>query len=129
MAGFSATDAALEGFRVTRERPKALLAWTVFTFIVSVSGALITLNMPQEARAALESLSSEETPDPSALLQALADLAPLLIFGLAVQRLMDAAVYRVVLRPEDQRFSYLRLGPDELRLMALRLIFMVLAVV
>ena len=130
MTGFSATDAALEGFRITRERPKALFAWTAFCFAVSVAGVLITVNMPAEARAALASLQSDpsQTPDITALLEALAILSPMLLFGLAVQCIMAAAVYRIILRPGDERFSYLRLGKDELRLMALTVIYLVLGV-
>jgi hypothetical protein len=128
MASFSATDAALEGFRITRERPRALLAWTLFSFLVSVAGVLITVNMPAEARAALESLQSEQTPDPNALGQMLAVLSPLLVFGLTVQCVMAAAVYRIILRPADRKHNYLALGMDEVRLMALTLIYIVLVV-
>jgi len=130
MTGFSATDAALEGFRITRERPKALLAWTLFCFAVSVASVLITSSMPKEARDALESLQTDpsQTPDVNALIQSLTVLSPLLAFGLAVQCVMAAAVYRIILRPGDEKFSYLRLGKDELRLMALTLIYVVLAV-
>lgn len=128
MTGFSATDAALEGFRITRERPKALLAWTVFCFAVSVAGVLITVSMPAEARSALEALQGNQSPDITALMEALAILSPMLLFGLAVQCVMAAAVYRIILRPRDEKFSYLRLGKDELRLMALTLIYLVLGV-
>jgi len=130
MTGFSATDAALEGFRITRERPKALLAWTLFCFAVNVVSVLITVNLPKEARDALESLQSDpsQTPDVNALMQALTVLSPILVFGLAVQCVMAAAVYRIILKPSDEKFSYLRLGKDELRLMALTLIYLVLGV-
>lgn len=130
MTGFSATDAALEGFRITRERPKALLAWTAFCFAVNVASVLITVNLPKEARDALESLQADpsQTPDVNALMSALTVLSPILAFGLAVQCVMAAAVYRIILKPGDERFSYLRLGKDELRLMALTLIYVVLGV-
>ncbi len=129
MTSFSATDAALEGFRITRERPKALMAWTAFCFAVSVASALITVNMPAEARAALEFLNTDPNaaPDAGKLLQALTILSPMLLFGLVVQCIMGAAVYRVILRPQDDRFSYLRFGRDELRLMTLTLIYLILA--
>lgn len=128
MAGFSATDAALEGFRITREKPRAFMAWTAFSFAVSVLGVFITFAMPEEARRALESLSSDQPAEPEALLSALTLLSPLLLFGLIVQCVMAAAVYRIMLHPEEARFSYLRLGRDELRLMALTLIYLVLFV-
>ncbi|RAK62054.1 hypothetical protein DJ019_20270 [Phenylobacterium kunshanense] len=129
MTSFSATDAALEGFRITRERPRALMAWTAFCFAISVVSALITVNMPAEARAALEFLQNDPsaTPDAGMLMQALAILSPMLLFGLVVQCIMGAAVYRIILRPQDDKFSYLRLGRDELRLMALTLVYLVLA--
>jgi hypothetical protein len=128
MTGFSASDAALEGFRISRERPRVLLGWTLFTLFASVVGAVITITMPKEARAALDALANEQAPDLEALLEMLTAVSPILIVGLLVQRMMDAAVYRVILRGGEGKFAYLRLGPDELRLAALRLIFLVLAV-
>jgi len=129
MTGFSASDAALEGFRISRERPRVLLGWTLFTLFASVVGAVITITMPKEARAALDALANEQAPDLEALLEMLTAVSPILIVGLLVQRMMDAAVYRVILHGgEGGRFAYLRLGADELRLAALRLIFLVLAV-
>lgn len=128
MTAFSATDAALEGFRLVRQKPRVILAWAAFSFAASMLGAAITLIMPQEARTALESLASDDTPDPGALVQALTAVSPILLMGLLVQRMLDAAVYRVMLRPEDGRFAYLRLGGDELRLTALRLVYLMLAV-
>ncbi|MEW5687819.1 MAG: hypothetical protein AB1942_23135 [Pseudomonadota bacterium] len=130
MASFSATDAALEGFRITRERPKALLAWTGFCFAVSIVSALITINMPAETRQALEVLQNDPsaTPDGRVLMEALAILSPLLLFGLAVQCIMAAAVYRVILRPQDHAFHFLRVGKDEGRLIGLTLIYAVMAI-
>lgn len=129
MAGFSATDAALEGFRITRERPKALLAWTGFCFLINIANVLITVNLPKEVRDALTWLERDpsEAPDPETFVSTMTLLSPLLAFGLATQCVMAAAVYRVLLRPGDSRFHYLRLGRDELRLMVLTLLYVVLA--
>lgn len=129
MTAISATDAALEGFRITRERPKVVMGWAVFLLITNVLGALITLVLPEEARDALAKIAAQEAPDPRELLDALSAVAPLLLVGLVVQRTMDAAIYRLMLRPEQSRFAYLRLGVDEMRLTVLRLIFVVLAIV
>lgn len=130
MTGFSATDAALEGFRITRERPRALLAWTGFCFAQNVVSVLITVNLPKEVRDAFESLqpSPDKAPDFDSLMQALMLLSPILAFGLAVQCVMAAAVYRIILRPEAGPLGGLHLGKDELRLMALTLIYVVLGV-
>ncbi len=128
MTGFSASDAALEGFRIARERPRVVMGWALFSLAASIAGALITFTMPKEAGAALEAIASEQAPDAQSLAEMLLAASPILVVGLLVQRMMDAAVYRLMLRDGDSRFAYLRLGPDELRLTALRLIYLVLAV-
>ncbi|MEO8114224.1 MAG: hypothetical protein ABI655_07590, partial [Phenylobacterium sp.] len=74
-------------------------------------------------------INADETPNPTKLLDALLALAPLLVFGLAVQCMMAAAVYRLILRHDDTRFGYLRLGADEVRLMALSVIYVALFIV
>lgn len=129
MNRLSASEAGLEGFRVTRENPRAFARWAFFSFVVSVVGAFVTVNMPPEVRSALQTLNADETPDGVTLMRALIAVGPLLVFGLLIQCMMAAAVYRIILRHGDGRFGYLRLGGDELRLMALTLIYFVLAVV
>lgn len=128
MIRFSPSDAALEGFRITRENPRAFAWWAGASFIVSLVGALITVLMPADVRHALETLRADETPDAKTLLEAFATASPLFLFGLALQSMMAAAVYRVIFRHEDSRFGYLRLGMDEVRLMVLTVIFYLLAI-
>jgi len=129
MQVFSASDAALEGFRITRENPWAFARWVLVSFLVSVLGAVVTVSMPAEVRDALATINSDDTPTLTKLLDALLALAPLLLFGLAVQCMMAAAVYRLILRHDDTRFGYLRLGVDEVRLMALTVICVLLFIV
>lgn len=129
MSSFSPSEAGLEGFRVTRENPRAFARWAFFSFAVSVLGAVVTVNMPAEVRDALQTLNAKETPDAGVLLRALVSVAPLMGLGLLIQCMMGAAVYRIILRHDDARFGYLRLGADELRLVALTLIYFVLAVI
>lgn len=128
MPGFSASDAALEGFRITKENPAAFGAWVLASFGMSALGAVVTVLMPAEVRLGLQTLSADETPDPRQLLDALIVVAPILTLGLAIQCIMAAAVYRLILRHDDTRFRYLRLGPDELRLIGLTLIYIVLII-
>lgn len=128
MNRFSPSDAALEGFRITRENPRAFAWWVGVSFLVSILGAFVTVLMPPHVRNALETLRAEETPDLATLGDALVAVAPLFVFGLAFQCMMAAAIYRVIFRHGDSRFGYLRLGKDELRLMALTLIFVVLTI-
>lgn len=128
MNQFSPSEAGLEGFRVARENRRAFGLWVLFSFAVSLLGALVTVSMPAEVRTAMETLQSDTTPDARTFLHAMIAMAPLLVFGLAIQCVMAAAVYRIILRHDDTRWGYLRLGRDELRLMALTLIYLGLAI-
>ncbi len=128
MAEFSTTDAALEGFRITRERPKVVLIWAALAFLASLAGTLISLSMP-EAQATLDALNSSEAPSPDVVMQALGGLWPEMLFSIVLHVVLAAAVYRVMLHPQDERHRYLRFGANELRLMALSLIYLVSVVV
>jgi hypothetical protein len=126
MAGFSPTDAALEGFRIARERPRALLACSLFVFAISLLGVFIEVSMPAEARAAREALAAQEPLEPGALLEAMTVLSPILLFGLLAQCVMAAAIYRILLHEREGSIRLFRLGPTELRLMALAMVALVL---
>lgn len=128
MTTYSATDAALEGFRLTRERPRVVVVWALFLLAANAIGIGVMMLAPKEAQDALATISGQETPSGEQLLSALGAVAPLLLLGLFIQRTMDAAVYRLMLRPEEKSFFFLRLGADELRLAALRLIFVMMAI-
>ena len=122
MTPFSATDAALEGFRISRERPRAILACTLFTLAISLAGVLIEVNMPAEARSALDAVESPDQMAIGPFLEAMVILSPLLLFGLAVQCVMATAIYRILLDRRGGWLGYFKFGPDELRLMALTMI-------
>ena len=127
MTAFSATDAALEGFRITRERPKVVLIWAVFAFLVSICSAVYLIAIGQDARAVLEASSAEQPADLATFGKAMGDLLPMMVMGLAVQCVMAGAVYRILLRPEEKGVAYLKLGMDEARLAALTFIYVLLA--
>lgn len=128
MTTYSATDAALEGFRLTRERPRVLMVWALFLLAANAIGIAIMMLAPKEAQEALATISGQEAPDGQQLMSALGAVAPILLLGLVIQRTMDAAVYRLMLRPEEKAFYFLKVGGDELRLAALRLIFVMMAI-
>jgi hypothetical protein len=129
MTGFSASGAALEGFRLTRENPRAFGAWVGATLLVNILGPVISVMMPASVRHGLETINANETPTARQFLDALIVISPVLILGLAIQCIMAAAVYRLIFRHDDTRFGYLRLGADELRLMGLTLIYILLFMV
>ena len=125
MSAFSATDAAFEGFRLTRERPRTVLVWATLCFLVSVCSAIYLTTVGREASALLEA-GPADTPDAAALGEMLAVLFPMMIMGLLFQCLMAAAVYRVTLRPEDRGLAYLKLSMDEFRLVLLTGVYFLL---
>lgn len=125
MTTFSATDAALEGFRLTRERLRTVLVWGGFQFALSVVMALLMIKLGGQSLMALEEAGSDA--DPAMIMQQFRELGPLyavlLPLGLLVLSVSLAAVYRAVLTPEDSRNFYLRFGPDEARLAALTVVY------
>ena len=126
MRRFSPTDAAFEGFRLTRERPRAVAAWAFCYLIFSLLiGWVADLTLGSQSRALLADLQRAGS-DPAAFWPAAQKLAPFFLAGvplsLIFQAIFTSAVYRAVLQPQDARRGYLRLGLDEVRLLALNLI-------
>jgi hypothetical protein len=131
LATFSPTDAAFEGFRITREKPQALLAWAIVYLIVSLLVGVLLISQFGPLLAEIEAMGVQSGPEPEAELATLAKLAPmyalLLPIGLAMIAVWSAAVYRVVLRPSDTGLGYMKLGADELRLALLMFIYILLS--
>lgn len=124
MARFSASDAALEGFRLTRERPGTVLAWAgVYAFalllIAVVMGLLVGPDLMQVVK-------DGRLDNPEALAEALMSSAPALIFCLmlvvVLMSVITAGIYRIILRPQEPGFMHLRLGADELRISLVNLV-------
>lgn len=129
---FSATDAVFEGFRIVRRRPATLVWWSLFYMVVMafamtvIGGSLIRLVNAAEA---LEAAGTPSPEDFMPILQLyMGVFAVVLPISLAAGAVVYAAVSRAVLRPEESRFGYLRLGMDEVRVLvvtvALGLMFM-----
>lgn len=123
---FSASDAAFEGFRVVRRKPMTVLWWALayiafFTaFFAFAAGSLTSL------MAAVEQL--ERSGEPTMAEARSIGLAYLAVFGVAVPlslllgAVLNAAVARSVLRPEQSRFGYMRVGMDELRVLGVTVV-------
>jgi len=123
MIRFSASDVAMTGFGVVRQRPKVLLWWVLLHLVfISVSSTLL-LTLAGPALTQMMALqASHPGDDPAAqaaflrLFQQLAPVYLLLVpVTLAFYALLFAAMSRAVLRPGDNAFGYLRLGADEWR--------------
>jgi hypothetical protein len=125
MSQLSVTDAALEGFRIPREQPRALLWWIGFQILTSLVTGLGVLLVAPDAMRALQ--TPIDLANPNASLDMMRRVMPIytviLPIGLLVQSVSCAAIYRIVLGRGDARFGYMRLGADELRLSILSFIY------
>jgi len=132
MATFSPTDAALEGFRILRERRRAVGIWVLANLVVSVVMGVLLITLFGGTLAQMEAMNEAAASDPAQALAMYAKLAPLyalmIPLGLVVIAVSSAAVYRIVLRPDDSAYGYLRLGRDEWRLVLLMLIYVALGI-
>jgi hypothetical protein len=123
MADFSIQDVAFTGFRVVRQHPRALLAWWIYALVFSLAVGLVFVGLAGRDFMQLMALSRQPTRDPAQVLGMMGRLAPaytaFLILALASNAILSAAMIRAVLRPQDDRLGYLRLGADELRQLGL----------
>lgn len=123
---FNATESAFEGFRLARRAPWAILAWAAayvvfFAVFFAVAGSslihIVTL---------AEQIQQSAEPSMSDLATLGQAYGALMVFVLPVSLLFGAvlttAVARAVIRPEARRFGYMRLGKDELRVLAVTLV-------
>lgn len=122
---FSATDAAFEGFRLTRRKPLTILVWGLayvafmaLAFAL-VGGALVSLMAEMERLQQVAEPTLEELQALVPLYGAMGALVPL---GLVFGAVLNAAVARGVVRPQESAFGYLRLGMDEVRVLGVSFI-------
>ena len=130
---FQAMDAALEGFRIAREKPKAMLIWAAASLLISLVSSIIMVAMFGGTLNSFMDMSREPTTDPTQAMNLIGQVALLYVFlipvALMVFAIFTSAVYRTVLRPADSAFGYLRLGATELRMAVVMLVLFLLAFV
>ena len=115
MNGFSASDAALEGFQVLRSHWRVVVGWAVFNLLALVAMIVITVIISVGVGVAT---GADQASGAAAAIGGLV--------GALVTALIEAAlivgIYRLMLRPADPGFLHLRLGRDEGRLFVVGLI-------
>lgn len=129
MTKFSPSDAALEGFRLTKEHPVVMLAWSGVYFVGMLLIAIVmaaTLG-PQFTKMIREGkLTSGRPEDLEAISALMAQSWPAFILVLLMTAFLHSiiagGVIRLVLRPEVRGFAHLRLGKTELKLAAANLL-------
>jgi len=123
MSGFSASDAALEGFQVIRARWRVVAGWCLFSVLGFV--ALLILAFLAIAAATLGAATQAQAGRIGGLVGGVILGAG----GMAVQWLVLVALYRLELRPEARPgLYYLRISRDEARLFGLWISLLVILV-
>ena len=133
MSRFSASEAALEGFRLTRERPGTIFGWgVVYTVCMFVIGRLMLVSLdPQLIALTRNGGPKQEDIEQVSSLLAQSWPAFLLVLTLVTALLstLMGGIYRLVLRPQERGFLHLRFGMDELRLTGVNLLMFALGMV
>jgi hypothetical protein len=123
VAEFSATDVALNGFRLVWQRPRAVIYWAALSFAFSLSLNVFVTLSAGSAFVKLSGMGFQPSGDPTAMLGLVRQVLPtylaVMAAALVLYAVLAAAMNRAVLRPSDQAFGYLRLSADELRQLGL----------
>lgn len=128
---FSATNAAMRGFRIAFGKPMTMLAWAgVYLLAFVIMGAVFFAMAGERYLNLLSSSAAGRRTEFEELASAMGPIAGaglLLMIGAAfLSAVFMAGVYRLILRPEDRGLAHLKLGGDELRLFGLTVLLWVL---
>ncbi|RAK61040.1 hypothetical protein DJ021_15090 [Phenylobacterium hankyongense] len=114
MSEFSASDAALEGFNVIRRHWRVVAGWAAFNLLALVAMVVITVVIVLMLVASTGSGQGQAPGDLSAVVGGV-----VAVLGAALTEVVIAAgLFRLMLRPDEPAFLFLRLGRDEIRLLA-----------
>jgi len=110
------------GFRLIKERPGAMLIWTIIQLAMTIGTSFWMGALVQGLFDALLSGDSVQSVQLSFALQSmLVGLA-----GLIVSTILYAAVQRAIIRPTEGGPGWLRLGMDEIRFFLLLLLYTII---
>ena len=113
------------GFRVIRERPGAMLIWTVIALLAAIATSFVMMAIVQGNIDALMSGESVQSIQASTTVKSLL----VSLAGLVVSTILNAAVQRAILRPDEGGPGWLRLGMDEVRLFLLVILYLIIFLV
>ena len=125
---FPATDCAFEGFRLTRRAPVAVLSWAAaYAVFIGLMFLLVGPHFVTVLSVITEMQAQGQTEPSSEDVERLAQAYGVIIgwampLGLLFSAVISTAIARSVIRPEDRKFGYLRVGKDELRVLGASLI-------
>jgi hypothetical protein len=127
---FSPTEAAFEGFRLTREKPQIIGWWTLVALVLQLGLTVLIASTAGPQFAQLQTFMQDpvnnadiaEQLGPKMVLFELMAL-PLVLL---ISSVFACAAYRSVLDPAQSKFGFLRLGRDELRIIVLNLLLLLI---
>jgi len=127
MTKFSPSDAAMEGFRLTREHPGVMLAWSaVYLGGLLLIGLVMMASLGPQFIQMIQKgqLASPDDIDNVAgmLAQSWPAFLIVLLMTALLMSIITGGVMRLVLRPEEHGFAHLRIGRTELKLTAANLL-------
>ena len=126
MTKFSPSDAALEGFRLTREQPGSIVVWSLFYLIgILVMSVVMMQSAGPDFIKFIKhgGLESGDVTAYSAMLQkSWPAFVIILLIAIFVNSVLTGGIYRMVLRPTEPGFAHLQIGADELRLTAVNIV-------
>ncbi len=132
MATFQPSDAAISGFRFISRQPRTVAIWAGIFFLCEVAYGLVLVGLARDNLQAVRALQEANRTDPAAAISMLPAVGLLFLFTLALvlacATVMFAAAYRAWAGTGDRRRAYLELGPQELRMAVLIVLWAVLAV-
>lgn len=111
------------GFRLVRERIGAVALWTLLNFAMLVG--LMYAMRPFMANVLLMQAArtgATTPPDPATMINGLSTFVGAYLLFLIGFLVLYTAALRAAMRPEDSAFAYLRLGMDEVRMLAVGVI-------
>lgn len=117
---FSASDAALEGFRLAGRRWRVALGWGGFNVLAWVAMIMVSAVV---LLVLVFALGEQGSSAAAGWVGGGVYLVGLMVIG----AVLSCGVFRLMLRPEEPAFLHLRLGADELRYLALAALMMFLA--
>ncbi len=121
MSQFSPSEAAFSGFRLVRERPRAVTAWAGALLAFGLIAGTILYMMAWQPMLQMEMLQSEGRHDPAAMLKLFPAVLPaeglLASLALFFYPVLYSAVFRTFLGEKEPRLGGLAFGSDELRLL------------
>ena len=130
---FPATDCAFEGFRLTRRAPVAVLSWAAaYAVFIGLMFLLVGPHFVTVLSVITEMQAQGQTEPSPEDIERLAQAYGVIIgwampLGLLFSAVISTAIARSVIRPEDRKFGYLRVGKDELRVLgASLLVFLIM---